>query len=301
MAAAAASAAFLAASPAASLAASTAAVAAPLAASAAPLAASAAPVAAAAAPVAAEAAAVAAPAATSLAASTTAAAGAATAAGTATGAGAATGAAISSFLPQATRAAAAMTADRTSDLFMRGTQIELKKVENNFRKLSVRSTGNTLPETVSPQRPKQSDSRSFAQPSIIARTGDFQGKPLVKSRFQGLQAGQVWESSHATAQVWRFHRHQIQTLRAVWKPTHSPHCTLSQQSCPTGTIQPTDSRRKNMRFTQNTAARAATAFGTSPVCLGCPAQNSQGLHWAAPVSQAAPFQDFWEWPLFPIE
>jgi hypothetical protein len=51
---------------------------------------------------------------------------------TAAGAGAA-GAAASSFLPQADRAAAAMMAAKTRDLFM---MIFLAGVENNFRKLS---------------------------------------------------------------------------------------------------------------------------------------------------------------------
>jgi len=51
---------------------------------------------------------------------------------TAAGAGAA-GAAASSFLPQADKAAAAMMAAKTRDLFM---MIFLIGVENNFRKLS---------------------------------------------------------------------------------------------------------------------------------------------------------------------
>ncbi len=99
-----ASAAFLAAS-----AAVPAASAAPLAASAAPTAAEAAPVAAVAAPAAAEAAPTAAVAPAS-------AAGAAAGAGAATGAGA--GAGASSFLPQAAKAAAAITAAKTRDLFI---------------------------------------------------------------------------------------------------------------------------------------------------------------------------------------
>jgi hypothetical protein len=53
-------------------------------------------------------------------------------AGAATGAGAA-GAAASSFLPQADKAAAAMMAAKTRDLFM---MIFLVGVKNNFRKLS---------------------------------------------------------------------------------------------------------------------------------------------------------------------
>jgi hypothetical protein len=84
--------------------ASSTALAASTAADAAPVAASAAPVAAAAAPVAAEAASVAAAAAAAGAVSTT--------------AGAGAGAGASSFLPQATKAAAAITAAKTSDLFI---------------------------------------------------------------------------------------------------------------------------------------------------------------------------------------
>jgi hypothetical protein len=69
------------------------------------------------------------------------AAGAAAAAAGASTAGAATGAATSSFLPQAAKAAAAITAAKTRDLFIfENTKVSLR---NNFRKLSKQRTAKT--------------------------------------------------------------------------------------------------------------------------------------------------------------